>query len=623
MTEQVAKQTIAYQITVTLQEDLHSGNGMGTTDIDALQAKDAEGRPIIDRHHFRGVLKDNALRLNHLDADLFKKETIERLFGKSGAQQSRLLDCSSLRTEDKDCLIYWDSTARQPDSRCPEDHSLRRFEFVRAGTVFTGSMLVSDANDEDLDAIELLLGFTNRLGSGRTRGNGEIRVHFERKNHQDQPSEVSQDLGGNQIKVLLVNNEPVCIPVSGHAGNIIRSESFIPGRTLFAALCANAAKLGKEKLKSMFSSGLQVGNAYPLSSDIEVQQASLEKLLSIPVPQYLYSKKAVSGKDENRDLRWPWWAQAKQDKALKQIENQLRDDRDLSDFDEQKGEKTSRPKGEQYLHRDTEGRWYRYHQPLEVRMRNFRGDPLAKAFKKNDNDLFSEQRIPAGTAFLMELQCEDQELLAEILQWLSTPGLIRIGRGKAPVSCKQWQAVDRAAETTQENDSNEVILIATSDWILRGDNLATLDSLNLSQLLHELDVESSDDCPGLNIRTGESLPAKNSVESPHDYPGLNMVSRQETELQGGFNYATRLPRKPFYVIKRGSTFRLQATEESAKEIINKIRDRGDAPLGERVKEGYGRLLIDLPVEIIDAETIKNAVENFQEESLEQNEVAND
>ncbi len=547
-----------FDLDITLLEDLHTGTGTGDVLIDALQARDSDGYPVIDRHHFRGVLKDNAERLAALGHQ-WCTDDVQRLFG-SGGGAARRLDVSSLRVKDRNppperYFITWNSTARRPGSRCPEDHSLRRVEYIKAGTALTGTLRIAPSDDGDQEKIEALLRFTSRLGGGRTRGDGQIQISWTKATAGQEAGQERPWSKDHRLRLVLKAAEPLNIPTTGHAGNLIAGESHIPGRVLFAALCARAAD--NKELKALFTPKLRVGCAYPLPPSLQTQA---EEVQVMPMPAHLHRVKPSAASQE-RDLCWPHWAENPADDAPP-----LREGVDVDVFDYQGNAKLSRPKGHLYLVRDDQGVWRQYRQPMEVRMRNRRGK-FDGALKREDTELFTEQRIPAGTCLVADIQCEDETLKAWLAKHLQPGRTVRVGRGKAPV---RVEAVHAAPDRPEESQEGVLTIVATSDWIIRGDNLAPLTALDKTGLLkHALGLDET------------------------QYPDLVLDARQETETQGSFNYATGLPRLPFAVIRRGSVFRLAGKQAQIDDLRGQLKTH--PPLGERTSEGYGGFILDPPI----------------------------
>ena len=552
----MANDPLVFKLKVTLLEDLHSGTGTGNLLIDDLQARNAQGLPCIDREHFRGVLKDNALRLRELGH--ITQEKIERLFGKAGGGH-RSLDCSSLVATEPDCLITWSSTARREGSRCPEDHSLRTIEYIKAGTQLEGWISINAPKAGDQALLEKLLRFTTRLGGGRTRGDGQIMIVHDPITPE--PCADNGPTGDSQtLRLRLRAEEPLCIPTTGYPGNIIPGESHIPGRLLFGALCR---RVGRDHLTKLFTSDLQVGNALPLPNSLaEDPHAEV-----IPMPAHLYQLKPAVTESPDKDLRWPHWARPPKDEDPAPP---LQRGRDV-DFLSYRGKtKTSRPKGHLYLVKDSQNNWRRYRQPLEVRMRNHRGDPVTTDTTRKETDLFTVERIPAGTYFVAEIHCSDPDLRIMLWPLLQPDRCFQIGRGKAPVRILEVSEGTQATHTTTTDDDT-LTLLALSDWLILGENLGYLTALNKHTLLGAFGIDAA------NAR----------------YAGLTLKACQETETHGSYNYATRLPRLPQAVIRRGSVFRLQGDPKLLDELRNQFLKHG--PIGERVTEGYGRFLVDPPL----------------------------
>lgn len=550
----MANDPLVFKLKVTLLEDLHSGTGTGNLLIDDLQARNAQGQPCIDREHFRGVLKDNALRLQALGH--ITQEEIDRLFGKAG-DGHRSLDCSSLVATEPDCLITWSSTARREGSRCPEDHSLRTIEYIEAGTHLEGWISISAPQPGDQALLKKLLRFTTRLGGGRTRGDGQIMI----KHQPGAPEPSAGPAGDSQtLRLHLRAEEPLCIPTTGYPGNIIPGESHIPGRLLFGALCR---WVDKDHLTKLFTSDLQVGNALPLPGSL-AEDPDTEV---IPMPAHLYQLKPTVTASPGKDLRWPHWARPSKDEDQAPP---LQPERDV-DFLSYRGKtKTSRPKGHLYLVKDAQNNWRRYRQPLEVRMRNRRGDPMKKDVTREETDLFTVERIPAGTCFVAEIQCSNADLRKMLWPLLQPGRCFHIGRGKAPVRILEVSEGTQATHTTTADDGC-LTLLALSDWLILGENLGYLTALNKHTLLGAF---------GIDAANGR-------------YAGLTLKACQETETHGSYNYATKLPRLPQAVIRRGSVFRLQGDPTLLDELRQQFLNHG--PIGERITEGYGQFLVDPPL----------------------------
>jgi hypothetical protein len=122
---------IQRRLIAELVEDMHHGTGIGGGGVDALVARDRDGRPVIWASYVEGVLRDAARRLRGRDV-------AESFFGRRGGQGQRAVFTSLYTTEDPTCRV-WRSTARAAfDNRAPKDDTLRAVEFVPRGTRFEG-----------------------------------------------------------------------------------------------------------------------------------------------------------------------------------------------------------------------------------------------------------------------------------------------------------------------------------------------------------------------------------------------------------------------------------------------------------------------------------------------------
>ncbi len=231
------------------------------------------------------------------------------------------------------------------------------------------------------------------------------------------------------------------------------------------------------------------------------------------MPNQIHSIK--QGNKSEKISCWPHWATRDNEPAL-----QLNDEQDIDLFMNNTKEKTDRPKGEIYLIQDEQGKWRRYTQALTIRMCNQRGHfsgkkEDGKEIKRKDIELFSEQRIPENICFIAEIHCDDDDkaCLQIIAHYLQQP--MSIGRGKAPIVCKDY--VSYNPDTADYTDSDSLIITATSDWILCGENLGYLTALNKHTLLKAFGV----------------------TDIPNN---IKLKAYQETEEQGSFNYATQMPK---------------------------------------------------------------------------------
>lgn len=591
-----------YDFSIELLEDLHTGTGMGDLVRDSLLARDEQGRPYIDRHHLRCLLRDNGVRLATIlagtDDLVVTHELVAMLFGTEGGRQ-RMLDCGSLRlreqiseAEANRSVLLWSASARRLHTRQPEESSLRTVEYLAAGTQLHGwfeLLRVSDPEQkESLEtALRAILKFTRRLGGGRSRGDGQFKqVRFEASaaaKAKDHSFVAVQARSSKGYRLVFVNEEPLTLMRSAHAGNILGSESHVSGRTLLGGLVA-AASGGQKPSSVLFASGVSMGNAYPVPSSVADDELSTIEVM--PYPAHLHRFKAPPAQGGNGLQPPHWFAVSQASEQLDQTDIDLFAYK-LSLLDDQASElgmsnvQLRRPKGELYLYRAGKKQpWYRFEQPLPVRMRNRRGDPV-RAQPRKKSDLFSEQRIPAGTRFVTDCWFGDEAQTVQAWQaaldtWRTTP--IRLGRGKVPcrllgVSDGPDLASDAALDQQGGADPNvnwhRLTVTLTSDW--RIPCPATLGDLG---------------------RLGEEQFEK--LFSPDGNMPEVFYEAQERQMHGSFNFASALPRRPYPVIRRGSSFCFASTSRNDVVALKQAIERQNA-WGEGQREGYGRYRFDLDV----------------------------
>jgi hypothetical protein len=555
---------IEYALEIVLLEDLHSGSGTGDSVIDRLHARDLDGHPIIPWTHIKGVWKDNALRLEWLG--MVTPEQIERLFGKSGAAssgQGKLICPGFAATQYEGALPTWDATARRPKgNRAPDDHSLRRSEYLPAGTRLEGIVrLAADAADLE-EALRDIVRFTDRLGSERTRGGGQIRVErFEPRDTQAKGRGVKIAKDTSVLRLLLRTLAPVCIPTTGYPGNIIGSETHIPGRALSGALASAAISRGI-KPDSLFDREVSVGPAYPLprGTDVEEAKSSLGSLLILPFPLHLQNEKP----EPREQALWPHWAGEAGGLGLRDcLTNPPNSD---------EGVQLKRPKSNAYLCNDGNDSWTYFEQALEPRMRNRRHGPFDEVVKESALDLFTVEAIPSGTLLVCDIHPLAKGGLARFASLLSlveTDPILRVGRGGAPVEILRHAAMRRQRGSSTKN-RDDLTLLLTSDLIAR-------------------DPETLGFRQDLTTRAIADLLGIGDVDLDH-----TKKSRFSDVVRlSGFNAASGLPHAPALAVRRGSIIRIQGKD--VPRIRDELKRRGF--LGERPWDGLGRFLLDPDIQV--------------------------
>lgn len=528
------------QLTVETVEDLHTGAGTGSGDIDALVQRDRHGRPVIRASHFKGLLREAGEDLKELNA-LGKEEedALNRLLGAQGKTRGNLR-MTSLRVVKGDRTLVWGSTKRVDGGRAPEKDTLRFIEHVAAGTRFEAQLRLADATS--LPLLERLLNRVDRIGGDRNRGSGLVKLNWQIGGAPEaQPSAAATGL---RLRLVLRNLEPLCLPATGHPGNLIRSHSFIRGQALRGALIAWAIHNGRPESLALFGR-IEVGDALPLPEGAAVADTVL------PIPLSILTKKPQAA---SADI--PWWA----DRSPPASEF-------VDSLDEEKrpDEKPKRPGAHEYLCRPgNSGPWLRYTPAMRVRLRN----ATPKKSSKKKADLFSLEEIAEETRFQAELRFTDVDAARDFLaafapllggDWLA------IGRGGPPVIVESMTGLQEPPqEPLSKTFTDDWTLTLTSDLILRGEHLGFLDHLDINRLCQLAGIE----------RQGGWGVEKPVVES---------------EAVHGFNAVSGLHRAPALAIRRGSCWRI--TGAGSAELARMLAEK--PALGERITEGFGRFLIDV------------------------------
>lgn len=539
---------IIYTLTITLDDDMHTGAGLESGEIDAVVAKDRHGKPVIPATHLKGVMRDNASKLTGLTQD-----KVNALFGKTQAQSGAVILTSAYWQGQDYTPMIMGFSAREEGSRIAKDGSLRQIEYIPAGSLFTAQIyLKNDALKDDLIQV---LQVTDRLGSRRSRGAGQVSLTLEEQNDKTSKTQTKPSFN---LRLMLKNLSPLVLPQTGVPGNIISTQSFIRGQTLLGALTGYALSQDKKEMADkMLSGDISVGNAYPLPEKA-LEPSSIDDWEVLPIPLYLQSPKAEADKGD-----FPHWAkpEAHPYRAL----NAKEDLNALADRDdENRGEKTKRPHEDEYVAKfgNTQP-WLRYQPQTTVRLRNH----------FTDEKLFAIEEIAEHTCFMVDIQFENEkdchQFMTQFAEVLSGQSWLTIGRGGAPVQVMHYST---SVPPSAKPESDDLYLTLTSDWIVRGKHLGFLEGL---------DTQEWTDLVGV---APEFKKDKREKEQ----------SLTEFEWVYGHNATSGLPRASAVAIRRGSTWRLKKNP-FVSELLKK------PVYGERTDEGYGRYRIN---SAIGAETIE-------------------
>jgi hypothetical protein len=505
-----------YIITATLEEDAHLGIGSGGNGVDSLVARDRFERPVIWSSHFKGVLRDAAHRSVGTDF-------AERFFGRGGGQR-RQITIGSLYTQTDVQTRVWRSAARKAfDNRAPMDETLRAIEFIPANTSFSG-LVETDRPDE----LRTLLNEANALGRGRAAGAGRVRYDLQPAHLPQRKFSSTNTSGSTRLRLLLRNEDPLCISATATPTNLIPSLPFVPGRVLKGSIAAWLANDGQtDAAQLVISEKIRVGDALPLPERPE----HLREVEVLPAPLTLRR-----AKPEGSPGPIPWWAGPHL--GPRRVDGTLETDEALK-----------RPEPDLFVCRFSPGeRWRAYRPDLRIRLRG--GRP------RRALELFATEQIAEKTWFAADIEAEADQLerlSSALAPVLSGSRWLLVGRGGAPVE------VADTASGSEPAGSGGKYLILTSDMLVRDERLRWVTELT-----------SSTPVPGWPVDV--TLKSK----------------AQETSSVFGFNGTSGLWRQPAAAIRRGSVFLvagpgIQALADAA---------AAGRWLGERTHEGFGRFRLD-------------------------------
>lgn len=553
---------VRFELKAYLLDDLHSGAGTGAGVVDAQQIRDRKGYPVIRASHLKGLLLLAAEELESLERlDAVDRAAVRDLLGATGGKRGQL-QLAPLRMDPVSSAktLNWTSSARDTGSRRSCDDTLRVIEHVPAGNTFTA--LLSLPNDEKLKALlKRLLKRIDRIGGSRSRGSG--RVCFELAEVQPATRPVVQ-IRNTVVRVCLKAIDAICLPETGHPGNLIRSQAFIRGQTIRGSLFHWALSSGQQNALSMLELA-SFGDALPLPSEPTLDSLATLQILPIPLS-------VMSGKPKGTQGQLPWWADDNAP-AAPSHDALAPDPRPL-------GEKPKRPAANDFIfRRDKDSSWSRFSPLLRVHMRNQSADVYTQPNdNKQETQLYSIEEIVEDTCFVADIRFATPEatklFITEFSPILLGGQWLGVGRGARPVEVVSMCEPLPDGKANEGDNSDRFTLTLTSDLIVRGQNLGFLDNLDIGQLCRLAGLE---------------------VKAPKlDLSGWTLRGYFETTQIHGFNAATGLRRVPALGIRRGSCWEVAGP---GSEKLAQALSQHDA-LGERQDEGFGRFVIDLhPVEL--------------------------
>ncbi len=622
-----------------LLEDMHAGSGLGWLGlIDDCQARDVQGRPVVWSSTLAGLLRDVADELHELcrhlpDDDSLRQlatmDRLRRLFGAEGSDARSALVVRSLHfSRDKGSPEHAlppthlvTSTARELHSRRPLDMTLRTVEVAAAGLVADGELrLVGDQHDVEL--ITLCLQRLPSLGGGKSRGLGQVEIsavdaqplsRSRPSDHSSQPSQASTD-GACRLRLLLRNLEPLCLPKTGYPGNIIHSESYLPGQALRGAILTALTRLGvAESEVDAFAlpANVSFGNGYFVpDSLVDKASADLRSLSVLPLP--LTAEEAKATERPTDVAAGPWWClpckpsgqwltdpYREHDKLQPEVRSQEKEEVNAG---EAKSPKFKRIKSEDYLVGLGDDRPLERVRPkLEILMRN--RTPVVRVERTHDSrrptadsaqlkqevgDLFAQTVLVEDQAFVADLCFASPDLASRFLA-VAAPLLsgtpkdqpwLRLGRGGRPVRVERFAVLGGDPQPQLDNNATCFTLTLTSDLIARHDDLTfrtTLDGDAIAALARVPEAAGR-----LQVDSG--------------------ASASDTRIVHGFNTAAGTRRAPALAIQRGSAFLVTSSSgdtTALKGVFDALATRmaKGRGLGERTEEGFGRFALNHRVHV--------------------------
>src|SRR5262249_20139223 len=152
-----------------------------------------------------------------------RDQDLSALLGSKG-QRRAALQLTSLRVvRNQDTprnvhTVLWSSTAREPKTRVPQEDSLRAVEHVAAGTTFKALLRLNQADYSPL--LDRLVRRMDRLGGDRGRGSGLVKSLIRPARREG--NTIPDGARTRRLRLVLRNLEPLCMPATGHPGNLIR-----------------------------------------------------------------------------------------------------------------------------------------------------------------------------------------------------------------------------------------------------------------------------------------------------------------------------------------------------------------------------------------------------------------
>ncbi len=654
-----------FELTLTLLDDLHTGSGLGDHQVDAFQARDRHGYPVISRQHFKGVLNTLAqewlkLKLNKPDkkpaSDISVQQdatraAITHLFNDNEGEKHQVhlvfgsfyLDSFAPLAEETPYII-WSSSARgkehpreETDStndnlalkhkialnRAPKDKTLRSVEYVKAGAQFTSTLTLfaPQTSLEDYSSVlEELLKRVTRLGAKRHRGAGGVTLDVTDITQNGQQSRLEDNQASRLESEPHTPSSSNLSPVSNASSTLKitlknteplrlpdtqQPGNIIPTQTYIASNKLRGALANTAKLlgkQSLFDALVQAPNVtQSISISAAYPKPNANSGSTFPWPQNMQQAKSEALKNE-----LPWWVTGPE-KAI----------RDAFFPNESARKDFKRNKSPSYvtlndaqnldnLKKDSQQRdkqtGYYFTQDVSIHMRNKVGS-RDELRNDDDSELFSEEVLPENGYFDATFSA-NTATLSELHSLFNTlqQASLPLCIGRGKAPCI-IESISQVSESTPSDLTwdNGITLVLTSDWLI-------YDPQTLTPYT-QLNAACLNTAFKLDLNANEQAALEEGIQS-----------FTETAHISGFNFATQLPTKPVNVICAGSALHIPASVNSSnvtEEVANKllIAIKQHQHVGERTLQGCGRYLTyqgELSLEKHSAETEVTTEKNHRE-----------
>lgn len=332
--------TTRLKVILHLQSDFHVGTGTGRGRVlDAVVVRDRSGRPIVPGSTIKGLALDQARRLIAIPGASWPDDVVDRVFGVRGQSQGAALFGRATPAARWLEPAAFGRSARSRETGRARDDALFREELAPA---MDFEVEVEAPGGLDLDETLLLVAALRRVeavGRARSRGRGAVSVDveildgpFRGARVPGAPGSLMGELAirlgvagpnrpeedGTRVAMAETHTrtralsaaakavagplvvvaralDPLVLPASPEAGNVTRSLGHLPGTTLRGAVAAAALRQGWEAGSDAFQRAFVrddacFGPLYPA-----VDPWGVPRSLPLPAPLSLASCKRHSG----------------------------------------------------------------------------------------------------------------------------------------------------------------------------------------------------------------------------------------------------------------------------------------------------------------------------------------